>query len=86
MSVRKNIQFSIRVKMEGRVRELNFRQRSADLYDGDTSDEQGARWIFTWKHDNGNWELQSTPHGGALPGWLLHNTSAIRESFLTELL
>ena len=86
MTLIKNIHFSILIKIDGRLREFNFRKRSESRYDADTSDEQGKRWSFTWLQEDGNWTMLATPVTATLPSWLLHNTASIRESFLTETL
>lgn len=87
MRVLKNVQFSLLVKIEGRVREFNFRKRSDTCYDGDVSDEKGERWSFVWKLVDSNWHLEpKETKTSSFPLWIVSNISAIRECFLTELL
>ncbi|MBN8877698.1 MAG: hypothetical protein J0I32_09150 [Sphingobacteriales bacterium] len=82
-AVTPNIQFTLLVKIEGRLREFNFRKRSAQLYDVDTADEKGARFQFNWKEVDGAWEITSLAN---LPDWIRRNTSSLREKFHEHLL
>lgn len=83
-AVTPNIQFTLLVKIEGRLREFNFRKRTEQSYDVDVADESGARFQFRWKEVGGAWELQQ---GAAdLPDWITRNTSSLREKFHEHLL
>ena len=85
--MRKNVQFSILIKIEGRLREFNFRKRSENSYDGNVTDSPGDRYLFIWHRENSDWKLERKfQDDPALPVWLINNTSTIRESFLTEIL
>lgn len=70
--------------MDGRVREVNFRQRSEVSYDGDVSDESNKRYFFKWELRENQWQMD--PQTGEYPLWISNNIAVIREAFLTELL
>jgi hypothetical protein len=87
MAVSKNVQFSILIKIEGRLREFNFRRLSENTYDADVSGEGGIRHSFAWFREDGNWQLfKKSKKAESLPEWIVNNTSSIREGFLTEIL
>lgn len=79
----KNVQFTIVVKMNGRMREVNFLKRTDIQYDADASDELSHRWLFKWILENESWKI--IPVNEALPAWLTDNASAIKDGFLTGL-
>ncbi len=74
-----NIHFSILVKIEGRLREFNFRKRGEDVYDADTSDDRGNRWQFKWKKEGENWDIISL--SPTLPTWIAGSRPIIEQSF-----
>lgn len=84
MKVEKNIQFTLVVKLAGRMREVNFRRRTETLFDVDVADERGVRWYFQWSGSSGEWAL--VPVSTDAPVWMLHNESTLREAFLTEMI
>lgn len=84
MAVVKNKQFSILVKIDGRVREFNFRKRSETSYDADVNDDRSGRCQFQWNNSQEGWRVNGNID--SLPTWLVNNSSSIREVFLTELL
>lgn len=84
MIVPKNVQFSIVVKLDGRMREINFRKRGEFVYDGDATDDFNKRWSFKWHLEQNQWQME--PDIKDLPSWLTNNANLIRESFLTEFL
>ena len=67
------IQFTLLIPIANRQREFNFRKRSLDLYDGNTTDERGERYYFNLTRVSDQWKLNVA----ALPGWLLDNESTI---------
>ena len=67
------IQFTLLIPIHSRRREFNFRKRSEDRYDGNTTDERGERYYFELIREAGLWKL----HGINLPGWLGENEAAI---------
>ena len=66
MNISRNIHYTILIKINGRLREFNFRKRSDDLYDADTSDERGTRFQFKLSRTEGNWEIA----GVNVPAWI----------------
>jgi len=69
----KNIAFTSLIKVNGRLREFNFRKRSESLYDGDTNDERGERYFFKIEKVNDEWTLS----GMQVPSWLSQQEEAI---------
>lgn len=59
-------QFSLIVLVNGRQREFNFRQRSNELFNGNTADERGDRHYFDVIVENGEWRFKDQ----LLPAWL----------------
>jgi hypothetical protein len=59
-------QFTLLIQANGRLCEFNFRQRSADLFNGNTSDERGDRHYFDVVQENGSWKFKDR----LMPGWL----------------
>ena len=76
MPVTKNIAFTLLIKVDGRLREFNFRKRNDESYDGDISDERGTRYFFKMRKQEGGWSME----GVALPGWLEASQSRIEEA------
>jgi len=74
-----NIHFTILIKIDGRLREFNFRKRTADIYDADTSDDRGNRWLFKWRKTSDGWQME--PGWQGLPTWIYDNHSVIASSF-----
>lgn len=72
----KNVAFTSLIKINGRLREFNFRKRSEALYDGDTNDERGDRYFFKVELENQNWRVISS----GLPFWLTEYEAAIIEA------
>lgn len=68
MDLKKNIAFTSLIKINGRLREFNFRKRGSSYYDGDTSDEWGNRLFFKMEGE-GSWKINHT----GLPPWLVEN-------------
>jgi hypothetical protein len=69
MDFKKNIAFTSLIKINGRLREFNFRKRGSSYYDGDTSDERGNRLFFKMEKEEGSWKINHT----GLPAWLVEN-------------
>jgi len=84
MAVATNVHFTLLVKMDGRLREINFRQRSVILYNVDTTDERNNRWKFDWSQEGEEWTLR--PVSPDFPEWIVRNAGAIREKFLEHFL
>jgi hypothetical protein len=78
MITHSNIAFTILIKIEGRLKEFNFRKRTASLYDGNTNDEYSIRYYFQLKKEDGNQEWKIS--GQSLPAWITTNESTISEA------
>ena len=68
--------FTLLIKINGRLREFNFRKRSDCNYDTDTNDERGNRFIFRLVKENETWKIR----GRELPNWLLESDSLLHEA------
>ncbi len=58
----KNIQFTKLIKVDGQLREFNFRKVNAkneSKFTVDVSDDRGRRIIFTMIKDDGSWKIVS---------------------------
>jgi hypothetical protein len=73
ITMKKNIQFTLLIRINKQLHEFNFLKRNEDLYDGDTVDERGDRHYFNMIKENNYWKIQ----GSRLPKWI-----ADSESFL----
>ena len=73
MATATNIAFTLLIKINGRLREFNFRKRPEDQYDTDTNDERGNRLIFRLIKTEGTWKIE----GNSLPAWLMENEALI---------
>jgi len=71
-----NIHFTILIRLNRGQSEFNFRQRSDDSYDADTSDERGNRYYFKVLVNESNMSIM----GANLPEWLTDNQSLIIKS------
>lgn len=66
----KNIQFTRLLKIEGRLKEFNFRKpnnRQESLFTVDTAEEYGSRIIFHMQNNNSTWKIMPQE----LPAWIL---------------
>lgn len=80
----KNIQFSKLIKIEGRLREFNFRKLTPDqtiLFSIDVADERQNRIIFQMKKENESWKIITL----SLPQWILLNEEKFHEAIEEEL-
>lgn len=80
----KNIQFTKLIKVDGRLKEFNFRKpngRQEGLFTVDVIDERGNRIIFNMEKTGDKWTIV-TPN---LPPWILSTedtfNSLIEEEF-----
>ncbi|MFV0604509.1 MAG: hypothetical protein ACK5NK_01590 [Niabella sp.] len=81
ISFNKMIHFTRLVKINGRLREFNYRKNNTagkHIFDVDTADDRGNRVFFRLNKDNGDWELTSNQN---LPDWILNS----QEQLVTEL-
>lgn len=72
-----NIAFTIVIKINGRLKEFNFRKRSDNLYDANTNDEYSIRYYFQMqKDDKTGWQIS----GHSLPAWIPNSQHIISEA------
>ena len=76
MLFQRNIQFTLLIRADERLREFNFRKRNPERYDVDSSDERGSRFFFQTIKTAGEWTIQ----GENLPGWITGNAQAIAQA------
>ena len=76
-----NHQFTVLIKVGGRLREFNYRQRSPQLFDGDTSDEYSRRYYFRIKQEGDGWQLESS----SLPAEFMGERQAIIDAAVTRI-
>ncbi|MEP7374585.1 MAG: hypothetical protein ABI675_14420 [Chitinophagaceae bacterium] len=80
MPFTKNIAFTRLIKINGRLREFNFRKRGEIFYDLDTNDERGNRLFFKMEKQESNWKASGTE----LPVWLSDNEALISDAIVKE--
>jgi hypothetical protein len=78
MMMARNIHFSLLIRINRQLHEFNFRQRSAELLDADTSDERGERYYFKMIKTQDSWTIQGTD----LPKWITDHESLIHENLV----
>lgn len=83
----KNIQFTHLIKINGSLKEFNFRKSNGSLktiFTVDTldpKDPRAGRIVFNM-HDTGSeWKIMQT----SLPAWIIENESQLNESIYKEL-
>jgi hypothetical protein len=80
MPFSRNIAFTLLIKINGRIREFNFRKRGTSFYDVDTNDERGNRYFFKMEKQADAWKINGTQ----LPGWLVDNESLISDAIANQ--
>ncbi len=79
------VQFSLLIKLDGRLREFNFRKISnaeVDTFSVNVCNERGDRIFFDLKKLESSWDF--TPSN--LPSWIEQNKKVIRQAVEDELL
>ncbi len=74
----KNIQFTKLIKVDGRLKEFNFRKsngKQEGAFTVDVIDERGSRIIFTMEKLDGTWKISNKQ----LPDWVIKNEPAYNE-------
>lgn len=74
----KNIQFTRLIKVDGRLKEFNFRKpngREEGLFTVDVIDGRGNRIIFNMEKTDNIWKIVSE----TLPDWVIENEQAFNE-------
>jgi hypothetical protein len=81
----RNIQFTRLLKVNGRLREFNFRKlggANEGFFTVDVSDDRGNRIIFRMQKENDTWKLvMSQP----LPAWVIEKEANFHELIEEEL-
>ena len=80
----KNIQFTKLIKINGRLKEFNFRKANAvpkGLFTVDVLDEQGNRIIFNMEKKDVKWQI--IPQ--SLPSWVMEKENDLDEIINEEL-
>lgn len=76
MAIATNITFTLLIKINGKLREFNFRKRSDLIYDTDTNDERDSRYTFRMEKVEARWKIT----GKNLPAWLLESEGLIEQA------
>ena len=79
----KNIHFTKLHKVNGRVREFNFRKipGGAELFHLDVCDDRGNRLMFKMQKDDNQWHILEQE----LPQWLLESEKQLSDLISEEL-
>ncbi|WEK38172.1 MAG: hypothetical protein P0Y53_11760 [Candidatus Pseudobacter hemicellulosilyticus] len=80
----KNIQFTKLLKVEGRLREFNFRKLGGEnegIFTVDVVDDRGNRILFRLKQESDGWKIMEQP----LPNWIWENEKKLNEMLEEEL-
>ncbi len=80
----KNIQFTKLLKVEGRLREFNFRKlggQNEGMFTVDTVDDRGNRILFRMNKEDQSWKIMEQP----LPHWIWENENRLHELLEEEL-
>ncbi len=84
MTFLKNIQFTHLIKIDGCLKEFNFRKSNGSLetiFTVDTIDSKGTRIVFNM-HDEGKfWKINQRE----LPSWIIQNEEQLNASIKKEL-
>jgi hypothetical protein len=79
----KNVQFTKLIKIDGRLREFNFRKHGDILQKHvcsvNVADDRGNRIIFEMQKQEGNWKIMQHQ----LPVWILDNENNFQQ-FIEE--
>lgn len=78
------VQFSLLIKLDGRLREINFRKIrniEDDVFSVNVCNERGDRIFFDMKRQETGWDF--TPSN--LPEWIEQNKKAIKQAVEDEL-
>ncbi len=84
LQIKKNIQFTRHIKVNGIVREFNFRKISAtaaELFHVDVVDDRGNRIMFRLQKSEGQWKLIPQP----LPAWIPEAETSLHDAIEEEL-
>ena len=85
IEVKKNIHFTRLVKVNGRLKEFNFRKlggANEGLFTVDVSDDRGNRILFRMQKENDSWKIIVPQQ---LPNWIMENEGIFHELIEEEL-
>ncbi|MGB4843829.1 MAG: hypothetical protein WBP16_05140 [Ferruginibacter sp.] len=74
----KNIQFTRLIKVDGRLKEFNFRKpngKEEGLFTVDVIDDRGSRIIFNMEKTDSSWKIVSEQ----LPAWVIESEDSFHE-------
>jgi hypothetical protein len=84
IEVKKNIHFTKLVKVNGRLKEFNFRKLGGPnegLFTVDVSDDRGNRILFRMQKEQENWKIQPQQ----LPTWVMDKENTFHDLIEEEL-
>ena len=84
MTFLKNIQFTHLIKIDGCLKEFNFRKSNGSLetiFTVDTVDLQGTRIVFNMHAEGKEWKINQKE----LPLWIIQNEEKLNASINNEL-
>ena len=84
MTFLKNIQFSHLIKIDGHLKEFNFRKSNGSLetiFTVDTLDTKGTRIVFNMQQVAAEWKIVQQD----LPHWITENEYQFQQSIMNEL-
>jgi hypothetical protein len=85
IEVKKNIHFTKLVKVNGRLKEFNFRKLGGPnegLFTVDVSDDRGNRILFRVHQENNVWKIVEQQQ---LPNWVIEKEEVFNELIEEEL-
>lgn len=80
----RNVQFTRLVKVDGRLREFNFRKLGGPnegIFTVDVSDDRGNRILFRMKKEDTAWKIIPQQ----LPGWVMEKETSFHELIEEEI-
>lgn len=84
IEVKKNIHFTKLVKVNGRLKEFNFRKLGGPnegLFTVDVSDDRGNRILFRMQKEQESWKIQPQQ----LPNWVMDKENTFHDLIEEEL-
>ena len=86
IEVKKNVHFTKLVKVNGRLKEFNFRKLGGPnegQFTVDVSDDRGNRILFRMQKEQDLWKI--LPHPQQLPGWVMDKENTFHDLIEEEL-
>ena len=77
----KNVHFTKLVRVEGRLREFNFRKMGGPAEEKFSVDLRGNRIMFFMKKEEDNWKINSS----LVPAWVTQSEANLNEMIKEEL-